>query len=193
MLICPSACRLPAAASAGYQGGFGENLGVEICVTTDEPINQLTTDYPVCAVTHTFQRTCALWRTRAHSHLSRRNWYQGPFFFFFRPYGCINFPLVRRWHSTVELIDPANGIFSHLFAASHAVRTFQLEISSLNDLPHLDWVQTRWCSTCLGSLSWTSRVHMCPLWHQRGSISITVCFSELFLKSYTDFSHLFSL
>lgn len=53
-------CRLQAAASAGYQGGFGADLGVEICVTTDEPINQLTADYPVCAVTHTFQWTCAL-------------------------------------------------------------------------------------------------------------------------------------
>lgn len=27
-------------------------LGAYICVTADEPINQLTTDYPVCAVTH---------------------------------------------------------------------------------------------------------------------------------------------
>lgn len=60
MLSRLSVCRLQAAASAGYQGGFGEDLGVEICVTTDEPINQLTADYPVCAVTHTFQWTCAL-------------------------------------------------------------------------------------------------------------------------------------
>lgn len=125
MLSRLSACRLPAAASAGYQGGFGEYLGVEICVTTDEPINQLTADYPVCAVTHTFRWTCALWRTRAHLHLCRRNWSYGPFLWG-RMAACTRpcdtplfYSLERRLHSSVKLIDPANGIFSHLFATSH--------------------------------------------------------------------------
>lgn len=38
-------------------------LGAWICVTTDEPINQLTTDYPLCAVTHTHSHR------RLHTHI----------------------------------------------------------------------------------------------------------------------------
>lgn len=87
MLSRLSACRLLAAASAGYQGGFGEDLGVEICVTTDEPINQLTAAYPVCAVTHTFQWTCALLCTRAHTHLCRETDLMG--FFLGRMAACM--------------------------------------------------------------------------------------------------------
>lgn len=40
-----------------HEESISVELGTYICVTADEPINQLTADYPVCAVTYTFTQT----------------------------------------------------------------------------------------------------------------------------------------
>lgn len=42
---------------------------MDICVTADEPINQLTADYPICAVTHTFTQTHTGMRTDTHAYV----------------------------------------------------------------------------------------------------------------------------
>lgn len=40
-----------------HKESVSAELGAHICVTADEPINQLIADYPLCAVSHTLTPT----------------------------------------------------------------------------------------------------------------------------------------